>query len=77
MTIHNTWKKNIPYRRKESLNDNVICATCKKKVMASSLKEKIVPQMNGSYKVKGICPVCKGFAKWVSNKQSEFYGKLG
>lgn len=76
MSIHNVPKKNIFYRPKDKLIDTIICATCKKKVMASALKEKIVPQMNGSYKVKGICPVCKGFAKWIPNKQSEFYGRF-
>lgn len=50
----------------------IICATCKNEVAQDRLKTQLVPIKNGSLMVKGICPICGNFAKWVTKKHTKF-----
>jgi hypothetical protein len=53
----------------------IICASCKNKIAEWTLKQTVVPVGQG-YKVRGDCPVCKHFAKWLPNNYSGYYGKI-
>lgn len=64
------WYKNISIRI--PITDYIVCATCKKKVSSRLLKQKVVLKKDGSYAVKGSCPVCRQFAKWIPKTESKW-----
>lgn len=51
-----------------------ICITCKNKVDTWKLKQVPMSDKFGNLKVKGICPICKQFAKWLPNSDTKYYG---
>jgi len=50
----------------------ITCRICKKSFLESKIKETIKLCKNGQYMVKGGCPVCKRFVKWISHKESKY-----
>jgi hypothetical protein len=65
--------KKIKYPKKQT--GFVKCASCKNEVEEYRLKETVVPVGSG-WKLRGDCPICKHFCKWIPNKHSQFYGRL-
>lgn len=64
--------KTIAFKAKHS--DKSKCLTCGNMVNNNAIKEKATFDKRGGLKVKGICPICKQFCKWIQNKESKYYG---
>lgn len=65
---HKTYKK---FKSKEI----TVCITCNNKVNTWKLKQIPTSDKFGNMKVKGVCPICGQFAKWIPNKETKYYGK--